>query len=348
MSIFLLWKSFHICYNCSEVSYMSSIKEVALKAGVGIATVSRVINKSGYVKKETKARVEEVIELLHFKPSAIARSMTLQKNNIVAFILPNTKHLFFGELLYEVEKALFKRNYKLMLCTSSENIEKEISYLEMLKTNRVDAVILLTNNDIEPYLNPLDRIVSFDRIFEGFPYVASDNYQGGKLAALHLIERGAKTFMFIGDDQQGIHTKVKTDVSLRKKAFIETIKERTGQDVIDIEYPLGNYIDLPEFVYEKVLEYQEVDGIFCISDAVAARIVKMLESKGKRLPEDVKVIGYDGVKSFLNLGKSLTSINQRVDLTAEAIVVAIESFGKKELKQMRTITEVELVIGETT
>jgi DNA-binding LacI/PurR family transcriptional regulator len=327
---------------------MSSIKEVALKAGVGIATVSRVINKSGYVKKETKERVEEVIKSLKFKPSAIARSMTLQKNNIVAFILPNTKHLFFGELLYEVEKALFKRNYKLMLCTSSENIEKEIIYLEMLKTNRVDAIILLTNNDIEPYLNKGDHIVSFDRIFDGFPYVASDNFKGGELAALHLIERGAKHFMFIGDDQQGIHTKVKTDVSLRKKAFLETIKKHTHSEVIDVEYPLGNYIDLPEFVYEKVLKHPNVDGIFCISDAVAARIVKVLESSGKRVPEDVKVIGYDGVASFLNLGKSLTSINQRVDLTAEAIAVAIESFELKEEKELKTITDVELVIGQTT
>lgn len=327
---------------------MASIKEVALKAGVGIATVSRVINKSGYVKKETKERVEEVIKSLQFKPSEIARSMTLQKNNIVAFILPNTKHLFFGELLYEVEKALFKRNYKLMLCTSSESIEKEIIFLEMLKTNRVDAIILLTNNDIEPYLNKGDHIVSFDRIFDGFPYVASDNFKGGKLAALHLIEKGAKRFMFIGDDQQGIHTKVKTDVSLRKKAFLQTIKEYTHSDVIDIEYPLGNYIDLPEFVYEEVLKHKDVDGIFCISDAVAARIVKVLESSGKRVPEDVKVIGYDGVASFLNLGKSLTSINQRVDLTAEAIVKAIESFENKEEKEMKTITDVELVIGETT
>jgi DNA-binding LacI/PurR family transcriptional regulator len=327
---------------------MASIKEVALKAGVGIATVSRVINKSGYVKKETKERVEEVIKSLKFKPSAIARSMTLQKNNIVAFILPNTKHLFFGELLYEVEKALFKRNYKLMLCTSSENIEKEIIYLEMLKTNRVDAIILLTNNDIEPYLNKGDHIVSFDRIFDGFPYVASDNFKGGTLAALHLIERGAKRFMFIGDDQQGIHTKVKTDVSLRKKAFLQTIKEHTHSEVIDVEYPLGNYIDLPEFVYEEVLKHKDVDGIFCISDAVAARIVKVLESSGKRVPEDVKVIGYDGVDSFLNLGKSLTSINQRVDLTAEAIAIAIDSFELKEEKQLKTITDVELVIGETT
>lgn len=327
---------------------MASIKDVAAKAGVGIATVSRVVNKSGYVKHETKEKIEKVIQELNFKPSAIARSMTLQKNDIVAFIVPNTKHMFFGELLYEVEKALFKRNYKLMMCTSSEEIEKEIIYLEMLKTNRVDAVILLTNNDIEPYLSENDNIVSFDRIFKGFPFVASDNYKGGRLAAEHLIAQGSKHFMFIGDDQQGKNTVVVTEVSKRRVAFIETLKSKGFHDIVEIEYPLGNYIDMPDYINEIVLKHKHVDGIFCISDAVASRIIKLLEKAGKRVPEDVKVMGYDGGTSFLNLGKKLTSINQMPNLTAEAIAQVIENFKKHAKQDMRVITDVELVVGETT
>jgi DNA-binding LacI/PurR family transcriptional regulator len=327
---------------------MASIKEVALKAGVGIATVSRVVNKSGYVKEETKKKIEAVIKELNFKPSAIARSMTLQKNQIVAFILPNTKHLFFGELLYEVEKALFKRNYKLMLCTSSEDIDKEIAYLDMLKTNRVDSVILLTNNDIEPYLFKGDKVISFDRIFEGFPYVASDNYLGGELAAKHLMDRGAKHFMFIGDDQQGLHTHVKTEVSKRRIAFIETLKKEGYQDIVEIEYPLGNYIDIPSNVFKEVLKYPNVDGIFCISDAVAVSIIKALERAGKKVPEDVKVIGYDGGNSFLNLGKTLTSINQKPELTAEMIASIVEAYDLNQEIALKNITRVELIFGETT
>jgi DNA-binding LacI/PurR family transcriptional regulator len=86
---------------------MANIKEVAKKAGVGIATVSRVINNSGYVKKETREKIEKVIKDINYMPNEIARSMTRQKNNIVAFILPNSTHLFFGELLYYVEEELF-------------------------------------------------------------------------------------------------------------------------------------------------------------------------------------------------------------------------------------------------
>lgn len=327
---------------------MSSIKDVAAKAGVGIATVSRVINKSGYVKQETKERIEKVIEELGFRPNEIARSMTQQKNHIVAFILPNTKHLFFGELLYEIESALYEKNYKLMVCNSSERIEKELAYIEMLKTNRVDSMILLTNNDIEHLLDKKYRIISFDRIFEGIPYVASDNYEGGRLAALHLIERGATKLMFVGDDQQGINSIVKTEVSKRKQAFIETLKSNGFNQVIEIEYPLGNYIDIPEAVQQQVLEHEDVDGIFCISDAVAARVIKTLELAGKSVPNDVKVIGYDGGRSFLNLGKTITSIDQQPHLSAKAIVDIIEHYYKNTSIEPSQITPVKLVIGDTT
>ncbi len=82
---------------------MSSIKEVAKAAGYGIATVSRVVNNSGYVKKETREKIERVIKEINYVPNEIARSMIKQKNGIIAFIIPNSSHLFFGELLNYVE-----------------------------------------------------------------------------------------------------------------------------------------------------------------------------------------------------------------------------------------------------
>jgi DNA-binding LacI/PurR family transcriptional regulator len=326
---------------------MPSIKDVAKKAGVGIATVSRVINGSGYVKAETKLKIESIIKEMGYRPNEIARSMTQQKNHIVAFIVPNTTHMFFGELVYEVEKKLYEKNYKLMLCTSTEELEKEIIYIDMLSTNRVDAIILLTNNDIEKYLNVKHNIVSVDRRFQHIPFVASNNYRGGELAALHLMERGATRFMFIGDDQQGEHTIVNTEVSLRRFAFKETLKKHGYEEVVDIEYPLGNYIDIPSSVEEELLKHPEVNGIFCISDAVAAFVIKALLNQGRNIPKDVKVVGYDSGRSFLNLGLEMTSIDQQPNLLAEALVNTIEQFYQQK-ETSNTITPVRLKIGQTT
>jgi len=326
---------------------MANIIEVAKRAGVGIATVSRVINNSGYVKKETREKVEKVIKEIGYAPNEIARSMTMQKNNIIAFLLPNSTHLFFGELLYHVEKQLYKHGYKMMVCNSSEQLEKEIVYIDMLKSNRVDALILLTNNDVEPYLNKKLPLVSFDRKFSQIPFVASDNYTGGRLAAKQLIKVGCRNFMFIGDDAQGEHTQVETEVSKRRIGFEEELKSHGINQYINIEYPLGNYIYIPEYIHDIIKAHPEVDGIFAISDAVAAEVVKNLEKNGRQVPKDVKVIGYDGGRSFLNLGKRITSISQSPENIAIALVETIRNYYMKN-EVGNTIVPVELIVGDTT
>lgn len=325
---------------------MANIKDVAKKAGVGIATVSRVINHSGYVKKETREKIEKVIKELNYQPNEIARSMTLQKNHIIAFILPNSKHLFFGELLYHVEEELFRYGYKLMLCNSSEQLEKEIVYLDMLNNNRVDGIILLTNNDVERYLNNNLPIISFDRYFDNIPYVASDNYHGGVLAAERLLKHGCQHIMFIGDDAQGEHTEVKTDVSKRRIGFLEHLAKQGFTNVINLEYPLKNYFVTVEQFTELLSPYSDVDGIFCISDAVAYTVIKVLEQKGLSVPEDVKVIGYDGGRTFNNLGKRITSIDQDPEKIAIAIRELLIDYDINDTNK-KIIIPVKIMEGDT-
>jgi len=312
---------------------MATIKEVAKKAGVGIATVSRVVNKSGYVKEETRKKIEKVIKEVGYKPNEIARSMLRQKSHLVAFVLPNNTHLFFGELLYELEQILFEDDYKVMICNSSEDMEKELEFINMLKNNRVDSLVLLTNNDIEDQIDPGLPIVSFDRRLEGVPFVASDNYGGGEMAAKLLLEAGCKKFMFVGDDAQGDSTTIRTEVSKRRIGFMEYLKKHGQDDIVNYEYHLGNYLIKPEVVSEIIGENLDVEGIFAISDAVAFAIIKELESRGKRVPEDVKVIGFDGGRSFLNSGKRITSIGQSPKEIAIALRnTIINLYNKKEVR----------------
>ena len=302
---------------------MATIIDIAKKAGVGIATVSRVINHSGYVKKETREKVEQVIRDVGFVSNEIAKSMALQKNNIVAFLLPNSTHLFFGELIDSVEKELYRHGFMLMLCNSSERLEKEIVYVEMLKKSRVDGLIMLTNNDIEPFLAKEFPIVSFDRWFEGVPFVASDNYAGGVMAARYLLEQGCRNFMFIGDDAQGEHTQVHTEVSKRRQGFIEELHKHNIESIINIEYPLGDYNYVPESVYQTVVDHPEVDAIFANNDNIAAEVVRHLEAHERAVPSEVKVIGFDGGRGGYHLTKTITSIAQDPDRIAIALVEAI-------------------------
>ncbi|MFH5880773.1 LacI family DNA-binding transcriptional regulator [Liberiplasma polymorphum] len=321
---------------------MSNIKDVAKKAGVGIATVSRVINNSGYVKKETREKIEQVIKEVGYIPNEIARSMTKQRTKIVAFVLPHSNHIFFSELLYFVEKKLYDHGYKLMVCNSGSNREKEIDFISMLKNNRVDGLIFLTSNDIESYLNPKWPIVSFDRHFEGIPYVASDNYSGGRLAAELLLKTNPKSLLFIGDDAQGELSKIVTEVSKRRIGFKTYLEENNFHNYRILEYPQGDLFIPTDYINDIITENQDVDGIFAISDMLAHVVIKQLHQLGKRVPEDVKVIGYDGVKSYLNLGQHITSIGQPVDELAESLVrnIIFQIYGQPAETEILPITYV--------
>lgn len=325
---------------------MANIKDVAKKAGVGIATVSRVINNSGYVKKETRKKIEKVIEEIGYVPNEIARSMTKQQTNIIAFVLPNSSHIFFSELLYHVENELYEKGYKLMVCNSASNIEKELDYISMLKKNKVDGIIFLTSSDIEKHLNPSLPIISFDRHFEGIPFVASDNYRGGRLAAEILLKTKPKNMLFIGDDAQGELSSITTEVSKRRIGFSDYLKEKGFSNYKIIEYPQGKEYIPVDFIHELVRENLDFDAIFAISDILAHIVIETLEKNGKRVPEDVCVIGYDGVDSYLNLGKQISSIKQPVEMLAKVMTEGILKKINKEDFQS-TILPVEYKKGDT-
>jgi len=152
--------------------------------------------------------------------------------------------------------------------------------------------------------------------------------------------------MFIGDDAQGDSTPVVTEVSKRRIGFSEYLVDNGYGNIVNIEYPLGNYIYIPEEIHKVINQHPEVDGIFAISDAVACDVIRELENSGRRVPEEVKVIGFDGGRSFLNLGKKITSVGQSPELIAKAIGENIDNYYKKK-KIINKIIPVYFEEGET-
>lgn len=326
---------------------MPNIKDVAARAGVGIATVSRVVNGTGPVKKETREKIERVIKELGYKPNEIARSMINQKTKMIAFVVPHSNHVFFSELIYHVDHALSKYGMKLMVCNSGSHRERELELITMLTNNRVDGVIFLTSNDIEEFLPRGYPIVSFDRRFDGIPYVASDNYEGGRLAAKTLLESGAKKLLFIGDDAQGELSQISTEVSKRRKGFIDYLKEVNHTDYKIIEYPQGDLFLPKNYIHNTMAQHLDYDGIFAISDQLAHELVLVLKSYKVRIPEDIKLVGYDGIDGAINTGISITSIAQPMAELSEALVDSLmKMIAGKPVEP--TILPIQLKPGDST
>jgi DNA-binding LacI/PurR family transcriptional regulator len=292
---------------------MPTIKDVAKKAGVGIATVSRVLNNQPRVKESTRLKVQAVINELGYTPNELARSMTKQRSGIIGFVVPYSHHIFFASLIYHLENALSQLNYKLMVCNSGSDAQKEIELIGMLKNQRVDGIVFLTSNDIEKDIPKNYPVISFDRRFDGIPYVTTDNFKGGQLAAKNLLESGAKKLLFIGDDAQGELSRITTEVSKRRQGFVSHLEAVGFKDYKVIEYPQGDLFIPKNFIREIVQRHIDYDGIFAISDELGYTLIQLYQEIGKKIPDDVKIISFDGIEGpFFNLG-GLTALQQPIE-----------------------------------
>ena len=170
------------------------LDDVAKLANVSKTTVSRVLNKRGYLSQETIDKVYDAMEKLNYQPNTVARQLYNKKTNIIGLLFPAVSNPFFGELVEELEKKLYSQGYKVIIGNSMNDPEKEKNYLNQLLSNQVDGLIVGTHNqNIQQYQNENLPIVAIDRIMnQDIPVIESDNYSGGKQATERLIQKGAK------------------------------------------------------------------------------------------------------------------------------------------------------------
>ena len=185
---------------------MISIREVAKMAGVSPSTVSRVMNGTAKVNEEKRQRVLNVIKETGFKPNEAARTLYKKSAKIIGVILPNIQNPFFNEMAQAIEEEAYRRGYRMMLCNSNNNLDKEKNNIELLSRMNADGIILLTNQGgiretIEKCKVPvviLDREVQADN---QVACIRSDHYKGGMLAAEHLIRCGCRRIVNMRGDQ---------------------------------------------------------------------------------------------------------------------------------------------------
>lgn len=326
---------------------MSSIKEVADLAGVGVGTVSRVINNHPTVKPETREKVLSAIKQMQYVPNEVARNFKMQKSKMIALLLPTIWHPFFSELAYYIEDELDRHDYKLILCNSKGKPEKELYYFDVLNQNKVGGIIGITYNDIEHRVTKEIPLISIDRHFKDeISCVTSDNYAGGRIALRELYRAGARRPVYIGY----ITTSIRGEVDLRKEGFVDEAKELgIPPAVYEIPDMEGDLLD-PHLDRLFISEaYKGTDGAFVNGDLLAARLIKRARHLGIRVPEDVKVVGYDGIQENDTFHPFLSTIRQPVEEMARtAVRLLIQKIEGEDLKQDVHRLPVVFRKGETT
>ncbi|HEY8436011.1 MAG TPA: LacI family DNA-binding transcriptional regulator [Haloplasmataceae bacterium] len=321
---------------------MANIKDVAKRANVSVATVSRVINNKGYVNEETRQLVLKAIEELNYIPNEFARSLFKKTSHTIGVILPHLNNSFYYEVLEGIEEFAFQNGYKVMICNTHEDPEREEVYLKQFVRYNFDGLITGSNSNlIDKYLELDIPLVSIDRfIADQIPSVFSDNVNGGYLAAQKLVRTGSRRIVHFRGPSI-LHT-----VQQRAQGFNEGLKEAgLTCDEVDLAF-----ID-PEVhrIRDYLRSHPDIDGVFCDSDLIASAVIAELLDMGKRIPEDVQVIGYDDQEIARYIYPKLTTISQNMFDIGEAAITLLHRLMKGEdVEQYHLVIPVTLVERETT
>ncbi|MBC2091796.1 LacI family transcriptional regulator [Listeria welshimeri] len=325
----------------------TSIKDIAKLSGVSVATVSRVINDNGRFSEETRQKVLAVIKETNYQMNFSAKSLRMNKSFSVGILVPDISNYFFSSVVQQMEAILFEQGYSTIICNTSRNLDKELAYLNMLESKMVDGLIVISGADEFGF--------NYSNAENGIPYVcidrqpkdkkdtifiSSNHYQGAFEATEALIHAGAKSPVIF------MHSRQSSSAKGRLKGFQDALKKNNIQ--MDPELSIFT-MDLQKPDYQKniatfVQKAKKMDGIFAINDHIAIELLNFLPTIGKKIPDDIKLIGFDDTPQCNYTVPKLSSVKQNIPEIAQITVDNLISIIKnpEQQKQITEIVPVEL------
>jgi LacI family transcriptional regulator len=292
---------------------MTSIREVAERAGVSLGTVSNVLNHPELVTETTRQRVQLAINELGFIRNGSAHQLRAGHSRSLGLVVLDVTNPFYPEVARGVEDAANEAGYAVILCNSDFSLDKEGRYLRMLEEKRVQGVLITPVQRDAGYLQPLRKrgvsVVLLDRPsrIRDLCWVAVDNVRGGELVATHLLEQGHTHFGFINgplwirqyaDRRQGFRRAIKAAGLDPNEAIVEIT--RLAQNAREGEASVA------ELLHARITP----TAVFCANDYLALGLMRGLAQRGIAIPDDIALVGYDDVEFASVLLTPLTSIRQ--------------------------------------
>ena len=327
---------------------MSTIFDVADKAKVSIITVSRLLNNPSIVSRKTAEKIYRAMDELNYQPSQIARSLVKKRTNTIGVIMPDIKNTFFNNWFRIVEDYASKHGFNLLLCNTDEVPAKEIKYIKLLQSQRVDGLIIIPSlkNSVDYLIKSNMNFVLVDRIFkpQKTNYVSTDHYLGAYKATEYLIKLGHKKIAVLRGS--GI---LFPDIK-RYAGFEEAMKKNKiiikKELVIDCEFA-----EIKAYNATKKLLGQKLKptAIFTFNSKMMNGSIRAVQSMGLKIPEDISLICFDQISGYEIFKPKITCITQPIKSLGEYSITALIDKIKKQgkSKQAKVILKPELVIGES-
>lgn len=307
-----------------------NMRNVASRAGVSIATVSRFINTPEKVSPDARRRVQRVMDELGYVPNELAKAMLAGYSKVIGLLVPSVINPFFAELATNIEKLARQKGYSLILVNTQDDEKIERQSVETLLSYRVSAIVVCRSQLHDFYKNITVPVICFENPVEGCKAIIKvDNREGGNLAFQHLVNIGCKNILHIKGPPKFSATE---DRYVGFKQAYEEIASSVDVklDVVELKSDFRGNVSESEL--EFIDNFSDYDGIFVFNDIMATALLRTLSRKGIEVPRDVNVIGFDGSHLSQMTAPSLSTISQNSNLIAESCMEAVEYFSTSKSK----------------
>jgi len=324
---------------------MANIREIAKLSGVSPSTVSRVINGTARVDEAKKKRVLEAIEKTGYEPNELARALFKQSSSIIGLIVPDIVNPFFGEFAGAIEETAHENGYTILLCNSNNDADKERKSVDLLRRMKADGIILITNSDeTGDIIKGCDMpVVVVDRHVKNggeLAQVEADHYEGGRLAAQCLIDKGCRHIVCMRGPQAFASGR------LRYRGYEDICREKGIEPrFVDTKF---DYESGEESARELMERFPEVDGIVAANDIVALSTYRVIREWGKKVPEDIGLVGFDDVRISKLVTPAITTIHQPMTEMGRCAIEIICSSIRGEPYRKDNVFGVDLIERDTT
>jgi DNA-binding LacI/PurR family transcriptional regulator len=327
-----------------------TIYDVARLAGVSTATVSRALNGTGQIAPATRATIEAAVEQLGYRPNTIARSLVTKSTQTIALLLPDITNPFYAALVSGIQQTALAQGWTMLLCTTESDAEREELYLRVLRAKQVDGALVdglvLPPDRIARFVEDGFPIVCLDRDIDSrsIPLVQVDNRLGGRIATRHLVDLGHTHIAHVtGAGELGISDE-------RLAGYRDALTEAG----LPVDFQLveeGRFTDDGGHdAARRLLERQpDLTAIFAANDLSALGVMNAVAEAGRRVPDDVSVVGFDDLHLSAYTSPPLTTIRQpAVEIATLATEILIGLTRGQQAERMRHLLEPELVVRAST
>jgi LacI family transcriptional regulator len=293
---------------------MSTIRDVAKLAGVGLGTASRAISGKGVVSSETQAKVEQAVRTLNFSPSKVARSLSLKSQKLVGVYFPSFEGTYFAPILQAIEKELRAQDLHMVTATYSGTgtlRERALQGMQFLIERQCDGVLVLDtytlDADLKAFRKMIPHMVVVNRLVPGmvadsFPI---DHDLAGRMAAKSLIERGHRRFAVLHSERHSV------DVNVRIHSFKAQLQASWLPS--PREFFIEGLLTFPHAweASEQLVQDKKPDftALFCATDVVAMAAMSRMQSAGFSIPGQISVLGYDDAEMAAYTYPSLSTVH---------------------------------------